>query len=156
VHIGEQIAIGRRQHPHVDRPRPVLAHAPHLALLQDAQQLYLHRRRHVANFIEKQRAAIGRLEQAGAILRRARERAAGVSEELGLQQRFGHSSAVDREERPGRSRRFIVDEPRQALLAGPAFARDEDRRVDLRDPPGQIERSKHRGTRSDETSRRSG
>jgi hypothetical protein len=38
--------------------------------LQDAQQLDLHGRRHVADFIEE-RAAIGRFEQTGAILRRA-------------------------------------------------------------------------------------
>ena len=73
VHIREQIAIRRGQHTHVDRPRAVLTDAPHLALLQDAQQLHLHGRRHVADFIKEQRAAIGGLEETGAILRRARE-----------------------------------------------------------------------------------
>ena len=46
-----------------------------LALLQHAQQLGLHRERHLADLVEEDRAAGGGLEQAAVILRRAGERA---------------------------------------------------------------------------------
>ena len=44
----------------------VLAHAPHFALLQHAQQLGLRARRQLADLVEKQRAAVRVLEQARA------------------------------------------------------------------------------------------
>jgi hypothetical protein len=56
--------VRRRDHAHVDRDRLRRADGPHLALLQDAQQLDLQRHRHVADLVEQQRAAVGRLEQA--------------------------------------------------------------------------------------------
>jgi len=49
-----------------------------------------------------------------------------------------------------------VDETRQTLLSHSALTRDEDRRVDLRDPPRKIERPKHRRTRADKTGRHVG
>ena len=156
MHVRQQVAIRGRQHTNVDRPRAVLTDAPHLALLQHAQQLDLHGRRHIANFIEEQRAAIRGFEESRAVLRRARERAAGVSEELGLQQGLGYSGAIDREKRAGRPRRFIMNEARDALLAGAAFAGNQDRGIDLRDAPGQIERPQHCGTRRVKACRRRG
>ena len=51
-------------------PRPVLTDAAHLAFLQHPQQFHLHGRRYIADLVEEQRAAVGRLEQTGAILRR--------------------------------------------------------------------------------------
>ncbi len=62
------------------------ADRPHLALLQHAQQLHLQRQRHVADLVEEQRAAVGRLEEALVRLHGAGERAARVAEELGLEQ----------------------------------------------------------------------
>ena len=41
--------------------------APHFAALQEAQQPHLHRRRHLADFVEEQRAAVRLFEQAFAI-----------------------------------------------------------------------------------------
>ena len=42
------------------------------ALLQDAQELHLHRQRHVADFVEKERALVGLLEAALALADGAR------------------------------------------------------------------------------------
>ena len=75
-----QLAVGGGQHAHVDPAALVLAHAADLALLQRAQQLDLHAGRDLAHFVEQQRAAVGRLEQARSVLRRARERPSRVSE----------------------------------------------------------------------------
>ena len=40
----------------------------HLLLLDRAQQLHLHLQRQVGDFVEKQRAAVGRLEKSVAVL----------------------------------------------------------------------------------------
>ena len=57
-------------------------------LLQDAQDLGLRVGAHVADFVEKQRAAIGLLEPADPLLVGAGERALLVAEELGLEEGF--------------------------------------------------------------------
>ena len=75
VDLVSQAPVGRRDDPHVDPPRKVLADAPHFALLQHAQQLGLRARRQLADFVEEERAAVGLLEQAGALADGARERA---------------------------------------------------------------------------------
>src|SRR5439155_646012 len=54
-----QITVGRRDGTHVDRPPHRAAHRPDLVLLEDAQELRLERRRHVADLVEEDRAAIG-------------------------------------------------------------------------------------------------
>ncbi len=69
------------------------------ALLQEAQQLGLQRQRHVADLVEKQRAAVGELELAGRLPHRAGEGALLVAEQLALEQRFRDGRAVDRDER---------------------------------------------------------
>ena len=51
---------------------PGVAEALHLAALDDAQQLHLQRRRHGADFVEEERAAVGFLEAAGAAWPRRR------------------------------------------------------------------------------------
>ena len=65
------------------------------AFLQHAQQLGLHVGRQIADFVEKERAAVGQLETALAHRDRAREGAALVAEELGLDQRRRERRAVD-------------------------------------------------------------
>ena len=67
-----------------ERPPPS---AIDLALLQDAQQLGLQRRRQLADLVEEQRAAVGLLERPTLPLGGAGERAALVAEELALEQR---------------------------------------------------------------------
>ncbi len=51
-----QIPMSRHHHPHIDANRSRSAHALNLAFFQYAQQLRLHHRRHIADFIQKQRA----------------------------------------------------------------------------------------------------
>ncbi len=59
-----QVAIRSGDHAHVHLQRLRSAQALKLALLQHAQQLHLDRRRHVADFIQKQRAFVRQLELA--------------------------------------------------------------------------------------------
>ena len=70
-----------------------------VALLERAQELRLQRRGSSPISSRKQRAAVGRLEQAAPGGDGAGERAALVAEQLGLEQRLGQRRAVDRHER---------------------------------------------------------
>src|SRR2546430_13161878 len=56
---------------HVDPGALGSPDAPHLAIFQHAQQLRLHRRRHLADLVEKDAAPFGRLEQSGAVDRKS-------------------------------------------------------------------------------------
>ena len=67
-----------------------------LALLQETQQARLAFERQVADFIEEQRAAVGRFHAADLALIRAGERAALVAEQFRLQQMRGNRAAIDR------------------------------------------------------------
>src|SRR5690606_2455518 len=94
---------------------------------------------------QEQRAAVGGLEEAGPITVRAGERAAHVTEQLGLEQVLGDRAAVDGDERLVGAVALVVDEPRDQLLAGPALARDEDGRGVAGDLAGGLERLAHGG-----------
>ena len=59
-----QVAIGRRDQAHVDRDGPGSAQPLDLALLQRAQQLGLQVERHLAHFVQKQRALVGQFQPA--------------------------------------------------------------------------------------------
>ena len=62
--LGGQIAIGRRDEPHVDLDRTDRADAQHLARLDRAEELRLRRERQLADLVEKHGAALRRLEEA--------------------------------------------------------------------------------------------
>ena len=71
-----------------------------LALLQHAQQPRLRLHRHVADLVEKQRAAFGLLEAADMAVLRAGEGALLVAEQLGLDEVLGDGAGVHGYERP--------------------------------------------------------
>lgn len=130
--------MGRAHHAHVDRHRACAAERHHRAFLQHAHQPHLLRERHVADFVEKQRAAVGLRDLAGAAaLACAGERAVLVAEQLGLDQRIGQRGAVDGDERAVGARRRLVQRAGEPFLAGARLAEDQQRQVaaaDLRDP----------------------
>ena len=59
-----EIPVGGCDDAHVAVDRAVAADALEAALLQDPQKLHLHLQRHVADLVEEQRAALGKLETA--------------------------------------------------------------------------------------------
>jgi hypothetical protein len=71
-----------------------------LALLENAEQLDLDRKRKLADLVEKERAAVGELETAAAPFVGAGEGAALVAEKFALDDRLGKGGAVDRDEGP--------------------------------------------------------
>jgi hypothetical protein len=95
-----QVLVGGGDDPHIGLERLVAAHAVELAVRQHAQQARLQVERHVADFVQEQRAAIGLLEAAAAHGLRAGEGAALVAEQFGLQQVLGNGRGVDGDEGP--------------------------------------------------------
>ena len=109
--------------------QPGAAEALELALLQDAQELGLRCQAHLADLVEEQHAAGGQLDLPGLGLLCAREGAALVAEELGLEQLLGERRAVQRDERAAFARGGLVDEARDDFLARAGLAADHDGRV---------------------------
>src|SRR5687768_16778201 len=64
---GLELAIGGADDPHVRRAIHGVADAAKLPFLQKAKQLGLRAERHLADLVEEERAAVGGLDQAGAI-----------------------------------------------------------------------------------------
>ena len=86
LHHRREVSVRGGQQPHVDLQRPRASQAFELVLLEDAQDLGLRARAHVADLVQEQRAALGELELADLLLDGAREGAALVAEERALGQ----------------------------------------------------------------------
>ena len=71
-------------------------------LFEEAQQLGLQRRHHLADLVEEHRAAVGALEQPALLHPRIGERAALVAEQLALEQLLRQRRAGDVHEGPRR------------------------------------------------------
>ena len=123
---GDRLAqphIGRGDDADIDLDRLPAADPQDLALLQKAQQQALQIDRHIADLVEKQRAAMGVLDVAVLAPDGAGERAFFVPEELRGDQGRRHGGAVERHARarpPGSSGR--------GWLAPPALFRSRSRR----------------------------
>src|SRR5690242_16689437 len=84
LHERLQVAMRCYDHTHVHLDRMIAPDALDLALLQDAQQLRLHRHRHIANLVQEQRAALCLFELPRVTSGRSCECALLMSEEFGL------------------------------------------------------------------------
>ena len=143
--LGRQIAVGRRHDPDVDPDRLVGAHALHLTLLQDAEELGLRVERQLADLVEEQRAAVGELELPGAVGDRTGERAADMAEQLALDDALGERRAVDLDQRCLATARAVVDRARCELLAHAGLAEDQHRELGGRDDVDLLAHALHRG-----------
>jgi hypothetical protein len=92
----------------------------------------LKRERHLADLVEEQRPAVGRREQALAVLGGVGEGALDVAEQLVLEQALRDGGAVDHHERALVALRQVVDGARDQLLAGAALAVDRHGHVGRR------------------------
>jgi hypothetical protein len=118
-----EVAVGGRHDPDVDAARDVLTHPPQFPFLDRPQQLGLGARRQLADLVEQQRAGVRLLEDARPLGDGARERAAGVPEQLGLDEIVGQRGAVERAERPAVPIASAMERPGDQLFAAPALAR---------------------------------
>ena len=148
--LGLEVGVRRRDHAHVHAPRGRLADAPQLAFLDHAQQPELHRRRHLADLVQEDRAAVRLLEQPVSLRRRAGERAARVPEELGLQQRLGQRPAVLRDEVLGPAPSVVVNEPREELLARSRLTGQQHGRIAVEHLARELRRRAKAAARADQ------
>ena len=128
-----QVGVGRGDEAHVHGDGFARAHPLETAVLDHAQDFLLHRHRHLADFVEKQRAAVRRLEPPRPPPRRAGERPRLVAEEFALQHGRREGRAVQLDEWPAPTRGQEVNALGSEFLAGTAFADEQDRPLDLGD-----------------------
>ena len=128
-----EVRVRCRDDAHVDVLDRVASDRFHLAGLERPEQLHLRARRQIADLVQEERAAVGRLEETCACGECRREGTAGVPEELALDQLLRDRCAVDRDERLACASRSLMDLARHELLTRAALAEHEDRRVRLRD-----------------------
>ena len=97
----DQHPVGSGDDTHVDPGLGgfVRTHTLNLSGLQEPEQQTLHPRRGLPNFVHEDRATICGLEDSGPVAIRAREAAAHVAEQLGFEQGFRESCAIDRDQR---------------------------------------------------------
>ena len=126
-----EVLVGGGDDADVGLDRRSTADGGVFALLEDAKQPGLGLHRHVADFVEEQRAALGLLESAGAPRLGAGEGALLVAEELGFDQVARNCRHVDRDERPVAPLAVVVERAGDKFLAGAGFARDHDGQVGL-------------------------
>src|ERR1700676_1975255 len=121
-----EIFVGGGDDPDIDVNLFVAAEGADLSFLQDAIELDLHGQAHVADFVHKESAAVGSLEEALAIFVGPGESAFHVTEELGLEKGLRKSAAIDGDERSLGARAVFVNGAGNEFLTGAAFAGDED------------------------------
>ncbi|MNQ92337.1 hypothetical protein D3C85_1077610 [compost metagenome] len=119
-----QIDAGGRHQTHIHRARLMGSDAGDFVVLQGSEQFGLDRQRQVADFVQVQRAAIGRTEPPGAAARRAAVAARRIAEQFGVGVGRADGAAVDRHEQPA-AITGAVDMAGQQLLAGAGFATDK-------------------------------
>ena len=104
------------------------AHALEGVVLKHAEELGLERRRHLADLVQEDGAAVGQLELALSPLVRPGEGALLVPEQLARHQLFREGRAVDDDERAPPSRAPGVHGAGEHFLAGTALAEQQHRR----------------------------
>ena len=103
----------------------ILADAAEGAVVEKAQQLGLHSRRHLANFIQQHRTAVGLLEEAFFALQ-------GVAEQFALDRVLGNGATVKRQIGFARPRAGQMAGMRQQIFAGARIADNQQRRAEHR------------------------
>ena len=84
-HAGCEITVGGADEPDVDVNGFRTADPPDFPFLNGAEQLALHRQRHLPDFVQKQCAIVGRLEHAEPLLTCTGKRTFFVAEQFALQ-----------------------------------------------------------------------
>src|ERR1043166_1921612 len=149
-HVFGEVAVGGGDDAHVRLAVARRTDAAEAPLFEEAQELDLNLRRHLADLVQEKRRAVGGFDQSALGGGRAGEGPALVAEELRLEERFGERRAVDGDDGRVGARRARVDEAREHVLASPRLARDDDRGVGARRRLGQRREVFHRLTAEDE------
>ena len=145
-----QVLVGGRNDAGVEGQQAGPAQAFEFTLLQDAQQLGLQQRGHLADFVEEQRPVLGDFELALLEAGSAGEGALLVAEQFALQQGFRYGGAVDGDERLVGTQAVGVNGAGHQFLAGAALAADEHGRIAFRHSPDELGDAQHRPALADQ------
>ena len=121
-HLVAECPVGRRNDAHVDVQRPIATDALELPLLQDTQEFALQLQGYLADLVEKQRAAIGKLEATDTVTMRTCKSAFDMAKELAFEQLLRDRGAVDLDERTIGALAPAVYFPRDQFLADAGLA----------------------------------
>ena len=101
------------------------ANTVELSVGKNAQEAGLQFGRHVADFVEKQRATIRLLETTAPLCLRPGKSAAFMAEKLGFQQILGNGGGIDGDKRLVGARAVAMQRTRNQFLAGARFTVDQ-------------------------------
>jgi hypothetical protein len=120
------------------------AQPAYFGLLDYAEQLGLCGQRHLRDLIKEQGSILSLLEAPGPALDGAGKRPFFVTEQLAFHQALGQCGAIHRYKWTSASRAQIMYRASDQLLAGSAFAGDQNRSRGWRDLPNYGEDFPHR------------
>ena len=132
-----EVFVGGRHDAHIQLDGGLTAQASELALLQHAQQFALQVHGHFADFIQKQGAALGLLEQAFLFAVGASEGPFVMTKQHVFDQVVWHGRAVECHKGATGSARSFVQHTRQHFFARTRGAHQQGRNVGLCDSFGQ-------------------
>src|SRR5277367_3812832 len=117
-----EIAVCGGNHAHVHTQGTAAPYRLKLVFLQDAEQFHLRLQAKLPDFIQEDRAAVGKLEAADAALERPRERPFHVPKQFALYQTSRDGAAVHTHQGTAVTRASAVDRARHELLPCPRFS----------------------------------
>src|SRR6267143_676300 len=120
-----EISIRRRDNPNVHLHGPIAAHRFKLTLLKNAQQLDLRAKRQLADFIEKDRAAIGELETPDVPFKSAGKGSLDMPKQFALYKARRNGAAIDLQKRPVLACAAVMNRACDQFLPGAGFAIDQ-------------------------------
>ena len=125
LHVLLKVTVGGSHHPHHDLDLALAAEPDNRALLQRSQKLGLHRQRHLANFIEKNRTPVGLFKPAGTRRLRAGKCTALEAKQFRLKQRVRDGCAIDLDKRLVAPLARQMHCTRKQLFAGARFTQQQ-------------------------------
>ena len=123
-----QIAVRGCDYPNIDA-QGLAAERGYHPSLQRAEDFGLHGQGHIADLVEKERAALGLAKGSGIVGECPGEGAPSMAKQLAFQQLCRNRGAVDRNKRIAAAISMVVDCARHQLLARPGPASDQHARV---------------------------
>jgi len=142
-HLGLKILVrgGNKPHVHTDFPRS--SETKEHPRFDDAKQLSLERKTHVADLVEKQRSPICDFQQAELSGHSPRKGAFFIAEKFTLKHVLRKRIAIQRKKRRFRTRRCPVNETRDNFLPHTAFPMDMHGEVGQRNLSGSFQELPH-------------
>src|ERR1700691_4076147 len=120
-----KIAVCGGNHAHVHTQRTAAPYRLKLVFLQDAKQLHLRLQAKLPDFIQEDRAAVGKLEAADASLERPREGPFHMPKQFALYQTSRDGAAVHTHQGTAIAGASAVDRARHKFLPRPRLSVNE-------------------------------